>query len=145
MNWIDREIEEIKLDEGTILHPYKDTVGVWTAGVGHTKGVTKSTVVTPELVDQWLGEDIEEALRAVHVVFPHIVHLTGPRKGVLLNMEFNLGPKGLGSFKNTLRMIYEGDYDTAALNMLHSRWARQVGSRASRLAYRMRTNEYARR
>lgn len=143
--WIEREIEELRRDEGVIYHPYKDTIGVWTAGVGHTYGITQRTMVTPELVNLWFGEDIEDALRGVHKTVRNFNRLSGPRKGVMLNMTFNLGAYGLSQFFGTLRAIYNEDWDTAALHMMHSKWARQVRQRANRLAFRMRTNEYAKR
>jgi lysozyme len=56
---------------------------------------------------------------------------------VLVNMAFNMGG-GLLSFVNTLAAIQRGDYNAAANGMLASRWATQVGARATRLADMMR-------
>jgi lysozyme len=57
---------------------------------------------------------------------------------VLVNMGFNLGPEGLLGFRRTLRAVEEGRYADAAEGMLRSKWARQVGARAVRLAAMMR-------
>jgi len=51
--------------EGKKLAPYRDTRGVWTAGIGHTKGVGPETPVTPELVTRWFADDQAPLLRAV--------------------------------------------------------------------------------
>lgn len=59
-------------------------------------------------------------------------------KEVLINMCFNMGIKTLLSFRNTLWYMGAGEYEKAATNMLKSKWARQVKSRATRLAERVR-------
>ena len=46
MDWKEREVEEILLDEGLKLRAYRDTVGVPTIGVGHTKGVKNGDIIT---------------------------------------------------------------------------------------------------
>ena len=45
----------------------------------------------------------------------------------------------LSKFVNTLAHIEEGRYDEASVEMLDSRWARQVGDRAKVLSEMMRT------
>ena len=63
------------------------------------------------------------------------------RKKVLVDMAFNMGMKTLKTFKNTLKMVANGDYDGASKGMLQSKWAKQVGKRAERLAHMMRTGK----
>jgi GH24 family phage-related lysozyme (muramidase) len=53
---------------------------------------------------------------------------------VLTEMAFNLGEGGLSEFKNTLGYIEDKRFKLAAQSMLKTKWARQVGSRAKRLA-----------
>lgn len=67
--------------------------------------------------------------------------LNDTRQRVLANMAFNLGFAGLMKFRNMLRALEDGDYETAAEEMLCSRWAGQVKGRAQRLAKMMRTGE----
>ena len=69
------------------------------------------------------------------------------RRGLKLNMAFNLGVDGLLKFKNTLALLrsaIEGhaSYARVADGMLNSLWAKQVGRRADELARQMRTGEY---
>ncbi|WP_018691912.1 glycoside hydrolase family protein [Algicola sagamiensis] len=66
--------------------------------------------------------------------------LTEARQIVLLNMAFNLGVQGLLDFKQMFAALEVEDYDTAADEMLDSRWAVQVGKRALELSEIMRTN-----
>ena len=61
------------------------------------------------------------------------------RADVLVNMAFNVGVAGLLKFRKTLEAICNDDYDTAAGEMLNSKWASQVKSRAVYLARQMRT------
>jgi lysozyme len=57
-------------------------------------------------------------------------------------MGFNLGVAGLLKFAKTLAAIKTGSYHEAAIHMLDSKWARQVGVRAQRLATQMETNRW---
>jgi lysozyme len=47
---------------------------------------------------------------------------------------FNMGPGTLMGFKNTLQLIHTGQYKPAAAALRTSRYAKQVGARAERLA-----------
>lgn len=145
MDWLSTEIDEIKLDEGERLVAYKDSLGIPTIGVGHTKGVKMGDTCTKQQSYEWLKEDVEQALKDARAVCSSFDELSDPRKGVIVNMAFNLGRTKLSGFKNTLRLINQGNYEQAAKNMLLSLWAVQVGERANRLAYRMKHNKYAAR
>ena len=145
MDWKEREAEEILLDEGIKLRAYRDTVGVPTIGVGHTKGVKDGDIITKKQAIAFLREDMEDAIEDAKSLCLDWENMSGPRKGVMVNMAFNLGRDRLSGFKNTLRFINERNYARAATNMLLSKWARQVKGRADRLAYRMMHNEYAAR
>jgi lysozyme len=57
---------------------------------------------------------------------------------VLVEMIFNMGVKGLMSFRRMLAALGRADYQEAAREMLNSRWAEQVGARAVELANIMR-------
>lgn len=62
-------------------------------------------------------------------------------KEVLINMCFNMGIKSLLTFRNTLYHMSVGQYKKASVNMLKSKWARQVKGRAVRLAERVKKLE----
>jgi len=49
-----------------------------------------------------------------------------------------MGIGWLTTFKNTVANIRTGNYEAAAKGMLASKWAKQVGARAIRLADMMR-------
>jgi lysozyme len=57
-----------------------------------------------------------------------------PVQGVLTEMTFNLGKKGLSEFNNFLKHIESHNFTKASKEMLDSEWADQVGDRANTLA-----------
>jgi lysozyme len=141
--WLDRLRDEIKLDEGFVAKVYLDTVGVKTAGYGHTGDLPEVGVaIDPALCDKWLAMDLAEAVDDARAVFKGFELLNDPRKVVLANMAFNLGRKKLGQFVATLGHVADKNFDKAAAHMLKSLWARQVKGRARRLAAQMRSGQY---
>lgn len=142
MDWKVVLKEDLKRDEGLRLKAYRCTAGRLTIGFGHTKGVKAGDVTTEEQASAWLDDDMKQAIKDARKVCLCFDELNGPRKTVIANMAFNLGAVRLAGFKNTLACICAGDYGQAALNMLKSKWATQVGQRAKRLAERMSTGEW---
>lgn len=142
MEWKEVLKEDLKRDEGLRLKAYIDTVGVRTIGYGHTKGVKKGDVITREQAEAFLDEDIAVAIADAKIACKCFDKLDGPRKTVVANMSFNLGLERLSLFQRTLAAICAGKYEQAALHMLDSKWATQVGQRARRLAKRMSTGAW---
>jgi len=130
-------IKELRRDEGVIDHAYQDSLGYWTIGVGRLIDKKKGGRLTDEEIDYLLLNDIKECTADLDKNLPWWRSLTDARRRVLVNMRFNLGMAGLLGFKNTLKFIETGDYAKAASNMLLSKWAKQVGQRANRLAAMM--------
>lgn len=142
--WALREQTEIKLDEGLRLVVYKDTVGLPTVGYGHMDPALKvgDKISLQEAYDLF-APDFEDAITAAKWAVPFFENLDGPRKGAMVNMAFNLGAKGLAGFHGTLAALDEQDWDSAAQHVMNSKYARQTKSRAARIAYRIRTGNYA--
>lgn len=67
---------------------YQDQGGVWTAGYGHTRGVTESTVCTPELATEWLREDLHNAEVIVNV---YGLPITQHQYDALVSIVYNVG------------------------------------------------------
>lgn len=133
---------QITRDEGKVSHAYQDSLGYTTIGVGHLIDVRKGGSLPEFIIDTLLSHDIEKHQRELIAALPWFIELDPPRQGVLVNMAFNLGVAGLLKFANTLRSIREGAYSAAAVNMLESKWAQQVGIRAQRLATQMETGAW---
>ena len=53
-------------------------------------------------------------------------------------MMFNMGRTRLSQFKKFIAGVNAGDWDKAAVEMMDSRWAKQVGARAERLRDRIK-------
>ena len=64
------------------------------------------------------------------------------RRDVILMMHYNMGGRSLLTFGRMIGAIMVRDWTTAAAEMLDSRWARQVGTRAHTLAEIMRTGAW---
>lgn len=111
---------------------YKDSMGITTGGWGHnmTNGLSKAAW---EFVFE---EDFKEA-HFQAAKYPWFHRLTPERKQVIVNMMFNLGPNGFGTFKKMIAALEREDYEAARFEMLSSLWRVQVGSRATELAKMM--------
>jgi len=59
-----------------------------------------------------------------------------------MDMAFNMGVPRLCKFQKMWNAIHEEKYDVAAKEMLDSRWANQVKSRAIKLANAMHNGEF---
>lgn len=147
--------ELLKFHEGVRLKAYKDTLGNWTIGVGHL-------LPDPKNDAKWQGYRISKAecdrlfekdwLHHIHLVetqAPWAMLLDEVRRYVIVDMTFNLGiePFDGDGFKDWpifVRQLKEAKWPEAAANMRSTRWARQVKSRAVRLAEMMETGAWPR-
>jgi lysozyme len=127
--------QELTRDEGIRSKPYLDTVGKSTIGVG--RNLTDVGLSDDEIL-MLLKNDIDRVLDELDRVLPWFRSMSDNRQRCLANMSFNLGLPTLLQFKATLGAMQAGRYDDAAAGMMDSKWARQVGQRAVRLAQMMR-------
>lgn len=131
---------QLRGDEGVKATVYKDHLGFDTIGVGRLVDARKPGAgLRSHEIDMLLQNDIDDRIEALTRRLPWFQDLDDARKGVLLNMSFQLGVDGLLGFKNTLAMIESRDYMGAARGMMSSLWARQTPERAARMAEQMRT------
>ena len=130
--------QQIIAHEGMRLAPYMDTVGRLTIGVG--RNLTDKGISYGEAI-YLMRQDIDEAVAGLRLHLPWVHSLDAVRQRVLVDMAYNLGIVGLMRFVETLAHVERREYDKAAQEMLHSAWAQQVGSRATRLARMMQTGK----
>jgi lysozyme len=130
---------ELRRDEGVVRHAYQDHLGFWTIGVGRLIDARRGGGLSEAEIDQLLANDIARFEAELDLRAPWWRELDPVRRRVILNMAFNLGVTGLLGFRNTLAAVRAGQWETAAAGMLASKWATQVGARATRLAAMMRT------
>lgn len=132
-------IRSLRGEEGEVLHEYKDHLGYSTIGIGRLIDERKGGGITSDEAAYLLNNDVTKVIVQLDKRLPWWNTLDEARKGVLVNMAFQMGIDGLLGFKNTLAMIQRGEYDKAATGMLNSLWAKQTPERAKRMATQMRT------
>lgn len=112
-------LEQLERDEGCILHPYKDSKGIWTLGIGRNleaeglneseKKLMKSFPVQPyhkqsectqhpcsHLIERQdaimlCNNDIQKHSSALQFALPWTDDLDTVRRCALINMTFNMG------------------------------------------------------
>lgn len=95
----------------------------WTAGYGHTHGVTEQTTCTMAEAEEWLRQDVASAVATVNASVR--VHLTQHEFDALVSLVFNIGaPNFLSS--TMLRKLNAADYAGASAEF--PRWDKQAGA-----------------
>lgn len=125
----------VKEGEGLRLRMYKCTSDKWTIGWGHN---IEDNGIPEVIADALLEYDLDSVcVRLESQDFWS--SLCAARQAVLVDMCFNLGWPRLSGFRKMLGYVRLADYQAASREMLDSKWARQVGGRAEKLAKIMRT------
>jgi|TARA_Y100000296_G_C5012420_1_gene175785 lysozyme len=137
--------ETLKVDEGVKYEIYKDHLGYPTFGIGHLivesdeeYGQSVGTGVHLDRVNEAFDEDVSVMIDEAKKLFPDLEDLPEEAQQVIVNMTFNMGRPRLSKFKKFIAGVNAGDWEKAAVEMMDSRWAKQVGSRAERLRNRIR-------
>ena len=143
----DKLIEELIKDEGYKYEIYLDHLGYPTFGVGHLvlekdeeHGKPVGTPVSEERILECLSKDIDIVCDELDMKDPWWRNLDDNRQRVMANMCFNLGHPRLSNFKKFIGAMQISDWETAAVEMIDSKWAGQVGNRAIRLRDRVLNN-----
>lgn len=76
--------------EGCRLQAYKDAVGIWTIGYGHTKGVKQGQIITNAQAIEYLKQDCEKAEKAVSK-YDNRYHFNQNQFDALVSFAFNIG------------------------------------------------------
>jgi GH24 family phage-related lysozyme (muramidase) len=113
-------IKAIARREGTILHVYKDSKGLLTAGVGHLlegdelKTYPLHTKITQAQCDAWLAADLEECEEVVNGIG---VKLKPNEFDALVSLAFNIGARAFAR-STVAKRIKAGDKQGAAQAIL---------------------------
>lgn len=155
-HFLDKLVEH----EGLVLTVYKDTLGIDTIGIGRNlkdRGISKEELDYMDIpnMDVIYEHGITEAdarylaLNDIAIVENELcrVHtcvenLDSVRQLILMDMAFNMGVPRLCKFVKMWNAIYEENFEAASMEMLNSRWARQVGRRAKILSDAMASGEF---
>tara|TARA_R100000008_G_scaffold81086_1_gene64024 strand:+ start:99 stop:545 length:447 start_codon:yes stop_codon:yes gene_type:complete len=145
---VDKLREQLKIDEGCVYEIYNDHLGYATFGIGHLvresdpeNGSPLGTEVSEDRVADAFDDDIEIVLSDCNKLYPDFEDLPEEAQQIIANMMFNLGRPRLSKFVGMKRGVDAKDWNSAADEMVDSRWYRQVGARAERLVNRMREIE----
>ena len=104
-------LDLIKSFEGLRLKSYQDSIGVWTIGWGHTRGVRKGQVITEAQAERFLRDDLEPIERQLTADLGEDGVLQC-QFDALCSFCFNLG---IGAYmKSTLRKYVKAGRDDEA-------------------------------
>ena len=88
-------IDFIKRHEALRLHAYKDAVGVWTIGYGHTLTAREGMVITEKEAEKLLKQDLKTAEDEIN---KHLLPLKQHQFDSLVSFVFNVG---IGAFRRS--------------------------------------------
>lgn len=108
--------QAIAAREGNKLKAYRDSVGIWTIGVGHTTAaglpaVTAGMKITAQQSDEILSRDLADVENDLNAIVK--VPVNQNQFDALASIHFNIGP---GSFRSStlLKKLNAKDYAGAA-------------------------------
>ena len=120
-------IDQLIAHEGLKLKPYRCSAGKLTIGVGRNLegcGISQDEALV--LLDHDIAVCVEDLQKLFGVHFGTLPEIA---RRVLIDMRFNLGPKGFRSFKKFIQAINELNFEQASAEMIDSKWYTQVGVR----------------
>ena len=129
--------ELIKFHEGRRLKPYRCSAGKLTIGYG----LNLDAGITQYEAEWLLDHRVKRCREKLQKIFTpeDFTAMGGNRIDAFTDMVYNLGYKGFSKFKDTIRHARAENWDKCAAEMINSKWAMQVGYRATRLAKIIRT------
>jgi lysozyme len=142
----------IRKHEGHKNHVYLDSVGKKTIGIGfnltrpdaptiiksigadYNKVINGQQDLTDDQIKTLFQINVKTAYNDAKKFLPQFDGLPRNVKLAVLDMSFNLGYTRLSKFNITKQHITDGNYKKAGEEILNSKWASQVKSRANNLA-----------
>jgi lysozyme len=125
-------IDLIKRFEGLRLNAYQDSVGVWTIGYGHTKGVYPGQSITAAQAEAMLRQELLEYEGYVDQYVD--AYLTQQQHDALVSFVYNLGP---GNFAgSTLRAKVNANPNDYTIPAEFLKWNKAGGQVLSGLTIR---------
>ena len=138
---MDRLLQSVKKHEGYRNKVYLDTLGKRTVGVGHLcveDFWEDDKEYDEEFLMNILKDDLKNAIEGAERLLKDCPVLDDLAKEIIIEMVFQLGETGVSKFKNMLKALEDGpDYQTAAIEMLDSKWAKQTPNRAASMSAEM--------
>lgn len=130
----------LRRHEGRAHHPYQDTAGKLTIGIG--RNLTDRGLNDDE-IEYLFATDLRLAVTICRDLYPAFRGFHPARQAVLISMAFNLGKPRLAGFRRMRAAINRGDWGNAAAEAEASLWARQTRRRADEIARLLRAPDTA--
>ena len=115
-------IELLKHFEGCELKAYQDSVGVWTIGYGHTKGIYEGLEITQSEAEKMLVDELPEY--EGYITDKVVPMLQQHEYDALVCWVYNLGPTNLSS-STMLKKLNAGEFKEVPFQM--KRWDKAGG------------------
>lgn len=117
-----RGYEKIKEFEGCRLTAYRDAVGVWTIGYGHTIGVKRGMTITQDQADAYFDAYLDAQEEVLRKIVTNHEKLTDYQWDAIVSFSYNVG---LGNFKKStmLAKILKNPEDPTIFNEF-GRWTK---------------------
>tara|TARA_B100001287_G_C22540179_1_gene461744 strand:- start:451 stop:894 length:444 start_codon:yes stop_codon:yes gene_type:complete len=112
----------IKKFEGIELEAYQDSVGVWTIGYGHTKGVKEGDNISLKKAEQMLEEELVEYEGYINNMVE--LGLEQNQFDALVAWVYNLGPTNLRQ-STLLKVLNQGLFNEVPYEI--KRWNKAGG------------------
>ncbi|WP_144756291.1 lysozyme, partial [Bartonella saheliensis] len=129
-------LELIKQWEGLRLNAYKDTIGVWTIGYGHTSAagkpfVHKGMTITEKQAEELLCKDLRQFENTVAKAVT--VSLNSWQFAALVSFCYNVGTIAFCN-STLLKKLNQGEYEAVPAEL--QKWTKAGGKRLQGLVHR---------
>ena len=129
-------VENLKTEEGYMATCYFCSAGAHTVGYG--RNISEGGVgISEEEAAYLLKNDVVRTIDEVRQRWPWADDINKAAREVLVELCFQLGAPRLSKFVKCLAALKADDNDTAAAELLDSKFAKQVPARAARLSQRL--------
>lgn len=128
----------IREHEGREPLAYQCSGGFWTAGIGRN---LEAVPFSDDEIELMFKNDMRRARDAAQSL-PGYFDLNEVRRGVLVEMCFQMGYAGVRGFKRFIAAYQRELWQESKAQLLDSQWAIQTPKRARRLADLFLTGEY---
>ena len=148
----DKDVKDmIVRHEGKRNAPYKDSLGLWTIGVGHLIGDGRT------LPKEWnrqfsdseimglFDKDYDKHKNLAQSNVPGFNKFDTMGQGAFIDLTFNMGGGWPQKFKNTSKSLAMGDTEGAAAGLEGSKWFTQVGRRGPEVTNMIRNSKVSAR
>lgn len=146
--------QRLLIHEGLRLQPYYCSKKKLTIGVGRCIETNPFTAEEEKVIGDWrhgitkcsamylLQNDVKRIYKELKTKIIFFKELDDERQYALIDMAFNLGVSGLLRFNKMLEAIKNKKYHQASKECLDSKYAKDVGIRAKRIANTIATGVF---